>query len=113
MINVMTIDGHKAVIEYDPELEMFRGEFTSLNGGADFYATDVAGLAREGSTSLRVFFETCRANGIEPYKNFSGKFQARIPPKLHERAVTAAAARGVSLNQLLQIALEHEVLSPA
>ena len=27
MNNVMIIDGHKAVIQYDPETEMLRGEF--------------------------------------------------------------------------------------
>ena len=48
MMNLMTIDGYKAVIQYDPELEMFRGQFVGLNGGADFYAADVEGLSREG-----------------------------------------------------------------
>ncbi|VFS06541.1 Uncharacterized protein encoded in hypervariable junctions of pilus gene clusters [Citrobacter koseri] len=27
MINVLKIDGHQAVITFDPEIEMFRGEF--------------------------------------------------------------------------------------
>ena len=47
MNNVMIIDGHKAVIRYDPETEMLRGEFIGLNGGADFYADNVADLHRE------------------------------------------------------------------
>lgn len=113
MKNIMIIDSHKAVIEYDSDIQMFRGEFVGLQGGADFYATDVAGLEREGSASLKVFLRTCKANGIAPYKHYSGKFQARIPPELHERAAAAAAARGVSLNQLLQDALEHEVSDAA
>jgi len=54
MQNTMTIDGHKAVITFDPEMQMFRGEFLGLNGGADFYAKDVKGLLREGKISLRV-----------------------------------------------------------
>ncbi|HEY2622729.1 MAG TPA: toxin-antitoxin system HicB family antitoxin [Dyella sp.] len=32
-----------------------------------------------------------------------------MSPELHERATEAAAARGMSMNQLLQEALEHEV----
>ena len=44
MINIMDIDGYKAVISYDPEVEMFRGEFFALNGGADFYAKDIDNL---------------------------------------------------------------------
>ncbi|STY64445.1 Uncharacterized protein encoded in hypervariable junctions of pilus gene clusters [Mannheimia haemolytica] len=38
MRNIMDINGYKAVIAYDPETELFRGEFIGLNGGADFYA---------------------------------------------------------------------------
>ena len=42
--NVMNVGGYKAVVKYDPEIEMFRGEFVGLNGGADFYADDTGGL---------------------------------------------------------------------
>ena len=49
MKNVMMIDGYQAVISYNPEIEMFRGEFVGLNGGADFYAKDAEGLKREVS----------------------------------------------------------------
>ena len=53
MMNVMEISGVKAVIAFDPEINMFRGEFVGLNVGADFYATDIGGLRREGETSLK------------------------------------------------------------
>ncbi|PUA18772.1 type II toxin-antitoxin system HicB family antitoxin [Glaciimonas sp. PCH181] len=73
MINTMNIDGHQAVTVFDSELDLFRGEFIGLNGGADFYAGDVKGLRHEGAISLQVFLKTCAAKGIEPRKNFSGK----------------------------------------
>lgn len=98
-MNIMTIDGHKAVIGFDPEIQLFRGEFLGLNGGADFYAADVQGLQREGATSLRVFMQACAERGIDPYKHFSGKFSLRLDASTHEAAVIAAAARGQSLNQ--------------
>lgn len=110
-MNILEIDGHKAVIQFDPEIGMFRGEFVGLSGGADFYADSVEGLRREGSASLRVFLETCRERGIEPYRSFSGKFNVRIPGELHAEAVQLAAARGVSLNELVREALTHELSS--
>lgn len=109
MNNTMKIGNHVAVIQYDPEIDMLRGEFVGLNGGADFYAKDIEALRKEGKTSLRVFLETCKTNHIEPTKRFSGKFQARIPPEIHARATEAALARGVSLNNLVQQAIEHEL----
>jgi len=105
MINIMEIDGVKAVITCDPEMAMFRGEFIGLNGSADFYGTDVEGLKREGHTSLKVFMDMCREDGVEPYKRFSGKFNVRIPPDLHAEIVAAAAASGISLNQWVEKAL--------
>ena len=108
-MNMLEIDGHKAVIQFDREIGMFRGEFLGLTGGADFYADSVEGLKREGAVSLRVFLETCRERGIEPFRSFSGKFNVRIPGELHAEAVQAAAARGVSLNDLVREALTHEL----
>ena len=99
MKNVMTINGYQAVISYDPEIEMFRGEFVGLNGGADFYASNLTGLKREGKISLKVFLDACAEDGVEPRKSFSGKFVLRVPPVIHESVALAAAAEGVSLNQ--------------
>lgn len=99
MNNVMTIDGHSAVISFDPEIGMFRGEFTGLAGGADFYAADVDGLRNEGAISLRVYLEVCAKDGIEPLAKASGALNLRIPPELHWAATLAAKACGKSLNR--------------
>ena len=64
MNNVMIIDGHKAVIQYEPKTDVLRGEFVGLNGGADFYADNVADLHREGMASLQTFLEVCREQGL-------------------------------------------------
>ena len=98
-MNIITINGYQAVIAFDPDIELFRGEFMGLNGGADFYAADVEGLKREGEISLRLFLDACKRRGIEPRKHFSGKFSLRVDPATHEAAVMAAAAHGQSLNQ--------------
>ena len=107
MKNIMEIDGHKAVITFDPELCMFRGEFLGLSGGADFYAADVQGLLQEGRTSLKVYLQACEERGISPYKRYSGKFNVRISPDLHADIVSAAEASGMSLNQWVEKALSE------
>ena len=99
MINIMNIDGYRAVIKYDPEIEMFRGEFSGLKGGADFYASDIDGLKREGAISLSVFLKACAERNIEPGKEYSGKFNVRVPKRLHAVISTKANAEGKSLNQ--------------
>ncbi len=107
MMNMMEIDGYRAVIQYDPEIEMFRGEFVGLNGSADFYAGDIQSLKTEGVISLRVFMEACKERGIEPRKDYSGRFNVRLPADLHADIADAAVAEGKSLNQWVVDALEQ------
>ena len=98
MMNVLEFNGVKATIAFDPEINMFRGEFIGLNGGADFYASDIEGLRREGAVSLKVFLEMCAEEGVNPYKKFSGRFNLRLSQELHEKAVILAKASGKSIN---------------
>ena len=108
-MNTMDIDGYKAVIQYDPEIEMFRGEFTGLNGGADFYATDLDSLKKEGRISLKVFLEGCRERGLNPRREYSGKFNLRIDPELHAEISAKASAEAKSLNQWIADVLNQNV----
>lgn len=109
MSNILEIDGHKAVVNYDPETDLLRGEFVGLNGGADFYAGSVSQLREEGVRSLRTFLEICTERGIEPYRHFSGRLNLRLDRKTHERAAIVAAANGLSLNALIEEAVEHRL----
>lgn len=108
MNNVMTINGYQAVITYDPDISMFRGEFVGLNGGADFYAKDIDGLHREGEISLKVFVEMCERDGV-PVKKARGKFALRLDQETYQQASIAAAARGKSLNQFIAEAVRDAV----
>lgn len=108
-MNIMTVDGHHAKIEYDEELDLFRGEILGLSGGADFYGKNPKELRAEFRKSLQVFLEVCKEKGIEPRRNFSGKFNLRIPPELHERLAIEAQAQGKSINTLAQEALQERV----
>ena len=109
MMNIMEIKGYKAVIKYDPTIDMFRGEFIGLSGGADFYASNIKELHKEGETSLKVFLEMCKEEGISPNKEYSGKFNLRVSPDLHAEVAAKAAAEGKSLNKCVADLLDQAV----
>ena len=109
MMNTMEINGYRAVIQYDPDIEMFRGEFIGLNGGADFYAKDIDGLRQEGKISLKVFLDMCQEEGVEPRKEYSGKFNLRVSPELHAEISARAVADGKSLNQWVVDMLDQAI----
>ncbi len=108
-MNIMTVDGYQAKIEYDPELDLFRGEILGLNGGADFYGKNPKELRSEFRKSLQVFLEVCAEKGIEPRRQFSGKFNLRISPELHERLAIVAQAEGKSINLVAKEALRKRL----
>lgn len=94
MNNVVEINGEKAVVAFDPEIQMLRGEFAGRNGGADFYAESVHDRSRK-AVGHWTFISKC----AEPRRKFSGKFNVRLDPEDHAAAVVAAAAAGKSLNE--------------
>jgi len=106
-MNTMTVEGYQAKIEYDAEMDRFRGEILGLSGGADFYGRNPKELRAEFKNSLHVFLAVCREKGIEPRRHYSGKFNLRIPPELHEQLALAAQAEGKSINTLAQEALQR------
>lgn len=108
-MNIMTLEGYQAKIEYDADLDVFRGEILSLNGGADFYGKNTKELRAEFKKSLQVFLDVCREKGIEPRRNYSGKFNLRIPAELHEKLAIVAQAEGKSINTVAEEALKQRV----
>jgi len=109
MKNTLTIDNEKAVITFDPDIGMFRGEFVGLNGGADFYATSVEELLKEGRKSLSLYLKLCAEKNIEPHRRFSGRFNVRLAPELHGAAVQAASAHNMSLNEWIGKAITEKI----
>ncbi len=108
-MSMMEINGYKAKIEYDPELDQFRGEILGLNGSADFYGKSPASLRKEFKNSLKTFLETCAEEGINPHKEYSGKFNLRIPSDLHREIAARATATDKSINQWVSEMLKRSV----
>ena len=108
-MSLMTLDGFHARIDYDEETDLFRGEILGLSGGADFYGSSPEELRKEFRASLDVFLAVCREKGIEPRRQYSGRFNLRISPELHEQLALHAQATHKSLNAFAQEALERSL----
>ena len=112
-MNIMTLNEYNAKIEYDPELDQFRGEIIGLNGGADFYGKNPQELRKEFKISLNTFLDVCKERGIEPTRDFSGKFNLRVSKKLHNQISVEAVSEGKSINQwvvdTLSQTIEHRL----
>lgn len=73
-------------------------------------------LSYEGTTAQELvtdfhevvdeYLELCAAQGIQPEKAYKGSFNVRISPELHKKAMVYAVANQVSLNSVVEEALE-------
>ena len=53
----------------------------------------------------------CKEEGINPHKEYSGKFNLRVPRELHAEIATKAAAEGKSLNKFVTDMLTDSIHS--
>jgi predicted HicB family RNase H-like nuclease len=56
-----------------------------------------------------VYLDYCKKKGRAPEKPFSGTFNIRLTPEVHQRIAMRAAHDGVSLNKWVAKALETVV----
>lgn len=109
MSDVMTYKGYIGTVRYSAEDEVFHGKIEAINDLIMFEGTSVKELKKAFHEAVDDYLETCKEMGREPQKPFKGSFNVRIPSDLHRRAVKKATMMGVSLNQLVQKALEEKV----
>ena len=62
-------------------------------------------MKREFRRSLEVFLEVCREKNIQPSREYSGRFNLRIPPGLHSEIAVRAAVDNKRINQWVADAL--------
>ena len=108
---MMEYKGYIATVEFDESVDRLHGRV--VNSGsypiATFEATNVEGIRREFQRSIDEYLESCKEDGIEPRKPFSGKLHVRLGPDLHQRVARSAAESGLSLNRWIMQALEKSL----
>ncbi|MDA8174013.1 MAG: type II toxin-antitoxin system HicB family antitoxin, partial [Nitrospiraceae bacterium] len=90
--------------------DVFHGKIAAINDLILFEGTSVKELKKAFHEAVDDYLETCKEMGREPQKPYKGSFNVRIPSDLHRKAAAKATMMGVSLNQLVQKALEEKVV---
>ena len=106
----MNYKGYIAKVEYDEDAQVFCGSVINTRSVITFQGTSVGELKKEFELSVEDYISWCKEDGVEPEKPYSGKFNVRLSPELHEKVATKAAIKGVSLNSYVTKALEDELM---
>ena len=106
-MSLMSYKGYEAVVEYDPDADLFHGEVINLRDVVTFQGRSVTELKRALRDSVEDYLAFCTERGEAPEKPFSGQFVVRVDPALHRAVVSAAKRAGVSLNKWVARTLER------
>ena len=97
-MNILEYKGYQGRFDYDPEADIFDGQVMNLTDIITFQGRSIDELKQAFEDSVEDYLEFCAEKGKTPEKPYSGRFNVRIAPELHQRIAVNAAREGVSLN---------------
>ena len=101
--------GYIGVVDFDPEIDLFRGTVINTHDVITFCGASVTELREEMQKSLEVYFEVCEEQGKTPDKPFSGTLTIQTSPELYGRIALNAARCQLEIDAYLQEILEKAV----
>ncbi len=108
-MSILTYKGYQGSFEYDPDADIFHGDVLHINDVVTFEGRSIDELKAALAESIDIYLEYCEKKGRAPEKPFSGNFNVRVAPELHQKAARFAALEGISLNSWMNRALEKAV----
>lgn len=108
-MSVLTYKGYQGRFEYDPDADIFHGDVMNLADVITFQGRSIDELKQALADSIEDYLELCAEKGKDPEKPYSGRFNVRIAPEVHQRIALEAARDGLSLNNWVARTLEKAV----
>ena len=109
-MSILTYKDYQGRFEYDPEADIFHGDVLHINDVITFQGRSIDELKAALADSVEDYLEFCAQKGKTPEKPYSGRFNVRITPELHQKAAHTAAIEGMSLNNWVNHAVEKAIL---
>lgn len=109
MKDVLKHRGFIGSVHFSAEDDCFFGKLEGIDDLVTFEGRDVEELKRAFLEAVDDYLELCRRTGKPLFKSYGGTFNIRMPAELHRKAARRSALLGISLNQLVQRAVEKEV----
>ncbi|MDR0466534.1 MAG: type II toxin-antitoxin system HicB family antitoxin, partial [Deltaproteobacteria bacterium] len=89
-MSILTYKGYQGSFAYDPDADIFHGDVLHLTDVITFQGRSIDELKAALAESVEVYLEYCAKKGKEPQKPFSGTFNVRLHPEIHQRLAVRA-----------------------
>ena len=109
MKDVLSYKDFIGSVHFSADDKVFHGKIEGIIDLVTFEGKSVNELERAFHEAVNDYIALCKEAGKEPLKSCKGSFNVRVPSELHMRAIKQATLLGISLNQLVQKAIEKAV----
>ena len=109
MKDSLTYKGFIATVHFNADDEIFFGKIEEIDDLISFEGKSVTELKKAFISAVDDYIDICKKHEKPLMKSYKGSFNVRIEPELHRMAVRKSLRMGISLNQLIQKAIEKEV----
>jgi predicted HicB family RNase H-like nuclease len=109
MKDVLRHEGFFGSVHFSAEDECFFGKIEGINDLVTFEGQDINKLKLAFQEAVADYKALCEQQQKPLLKSYKGSFNVRIDQELHLKAVQRSLILGISLNQLVQRAIEKEV----
>ena len=110
MKDVLTYKGFTGTVHFSAEDNVFHGKIEGIDDLVIFEGHSVEELIKAFHNAADDYAALSNEMGKVPIKSSRGSFNVRIPPEMHRKAAERAIQKGLSLNQLVQTAIEKELV---
>jgi predicted HicB family RNase H-like nuclease len=98
--------GYIGSVDYSEEDNILFGKVLGMSKDAITYEGRTIGeLKTDFEDAIDSYMATCRANGTEPRKAYSGSLNIRISPDVHGQLAGLAQKYGTSINGVIKSAI--------
>jgi predicted HicB family RNase H-like nuclease len=109
MKNMLRYKGFIGTAEMSEEDDVFFGKVIGISDLVSYEGATVKDLKKDFKEAVDSYIDLCKRHNKTIQKSMTGNFNVRINPELHQLASCAAAEKGVSLNKVVQEAIQSYV----
>ena len=110
MKNTMEYKGYIGSVEFSETDEIFFGQVQGIRSLISYEGINAKELVSDFHEAVDAYLQLCEEEGVEPEKAYKGSFNIRISPELHKQIAVCAISKQVSLNSLVEKALQNYML---
>jgi predicted HicB family RNase H-like nuclease len=109
MKDLLQFKGFIGSVHFSAEDDCFFGNIEGIDDLVTFEGRNVDELKEAFRQAVKDYEKLCKLTGKPAFKSYRGSLNVRMTGELHKKAAQKALMMGISLNQLIQKAVEKEV----